>query len=170
MPSNVFEPNWLGQPPSLNAPTFSAQRTTLYAWGTIQFVVVGLNIHEADHETETDWAKKEIAGAPIYREWVGENDETLYIRGRVFPYRLGGMKELEHFEAMRRAGVPNLLMRGDGVSVGWFVCERLIRSHTFLSTEGIGQMVSFEATFARVPPIDPATAFRSIFGVSGGAP
>jgi phage protein U len=162
-----FEPNWQGQPPALTAPTNSQNRTTLYKWGTIEFQVILLNVHEVDHETETDWAKKEIAGAPIFREWVGENDEVLMMRGHVFPYRIGGMKELEHFEAMRRAGVPNLMVRGDGAVIGWFVCERLSRSHTFLSTEGVGQQTAFEAAFARVPPIEPATQFTNIFSVTG---
>jgi hypothetical protein len=48
----------------------------LYSWGMLQFEVHPLNVHEVDHSTATDWAKKEIAGAAIYREWVGENDEA----------------------------------------------------------------------------------------------
>ena len=150
--------SWRGTEPAIGrsghalyTPTTDADVSLLYQWGPIQFRVWPLNVHEYDHETSSDWAHKEIAGAAIYREWVGENDETIYFRGKLFPYRVGGMGELEAFEALRRAGIANLLMRGDGQYMGWFVCEKLVRAHTFLSSEGVGQQVTFEAILSRVP-------------------
>ena len=147
----------LGSNPALNglrAQTTDPHRSLLYQWGTaITFEVWPLNVYEFDHETDTDWAEKEIAGAAIWREWVGENNETIYFRGRLFPYRIGGFSEIEMFEAARRNGVAGLLMRGGNPStkLGWFVCEKLVRSNTFLSGEGIGQQIAFEAQLTRVP-------------------
>jgi hypothetical protein len=154
------------------APTFAdgGGRPVLYSWGTIQFEVFPLNVHEVDHETATDWAHKEIAGAPIYREWVGENDELLHLRGRIFPYRIGGFSELESFEAMRANGVVNAIIRGNpGIMMGWFVCERLVRSHTFLSTQGVGQQVTFEAVMARMPVPNSSSYFSQIWQTTGAA-
>lgn len=124
---------------------------TLLSWGPLQFQVHPLNIHELDHSTGTDWARKEIAGAAIYREWVGENDDEIFLRGNLFPYRIGGLANLEALEAMRRAGVAGMMVRGDGAVLGWFVCEKLVRRHTSLSAEGIGQQLAFEGIFVRVP-------------------
>jgi uncharacterized protein len=124
---------------------------TLMQWSALQFRVWPLNIHEVDHQTATDWARKEIAGAPIFREWVGENDEELHLRGRVFPYRIGGLTELQVMEAMRRQGIAGLMVRGDGIVLGWFVCEKLIRANLHLDVSGVGQLINFEAVFARVP-------------------
>ena len=139
-------------------------------WGpSIQFLVVPLNYHEMDHETETDWAKKEIAGSAIYREWVGENDETIHLRGKLFPYRIGGMSEMESFDQQRRAGLANMLTRGDGRKLGWFVCEKLVRNHTWISFEGVGQQISFEAVFARVPVPD-ANAYLPTLWQAGALP
>jgi phage protein U len=144
----------------LRAQTTNPDSTSLlYQWGPrIQFTIWPLNIYEFDHESDTDWATKEIAGAAIYREWVGENDENIYFRGKLFPYRIGGMKDIEVFEANRRAGLAHLLTRGSNPSdkLGWWVCEKLIRSNTFLSGEGVGQQIAFEAQMVRVPtPLDP---------------
>ena len=136
----------------------------LYQWGVLQFEVMPLNLHEADHETATDWAHKEIAGAAIYREWVGENDEVLTIRGRLFPYRIGGMSNIELFEAQRRGGIANMLVRGDGRVLGWFVCEKIIRAHTYLSSQGIGQQISFDAVLVRVPVPSSATYLSAMWG------
>ena len=58
----------------------------LFQWGPIQFQVFPLNVGQLSHATASDWAKKEIAGAAMYREWVGENDEVIAMKGRVFPH------------------------------------------------------------------------------------
>lgn len=134
----------------------------LMAWGTITFEVYPLNIGEVDHTTATDWSKKEIAGASIYREWVGEGDETISLRGKVFPHfmastgympdeRRGGFSDLDLIENRRRLGQAHILIRGDGWNLGWYVIERFSRGHTFLGSQGVGQQVAFEAVFLRVP-------------------
>lgn len=138
----------------------------LYSWGMLQFEVHPLNVHEVDHSTATDWAKKEIAGAAIYREWVGENDEELFFRGRLFPYRIGGLEGIEVMDAMRRGGIAELLVRGDGRVLGWFVVERMVRQHTFLAPDGIGQVIQFEAIFVRVPVPAADEEFAKIWRTS----
>ena len=108
-----------GTPSGLRVQTTDPRSTAslLYRWGPqIEFRTWPLNIFEMDHDSDTDFALKEIAGAAIYREWVGENDETIYFRGKLFPYRIGGMNEIEIFEANRRAGIAQLLIRGGNPS------------------------------------------------------
>ena len=58
----------------------------LFQWGPIQFQVYPFNVNQMSHATGADWAKKEIAGAAMYREWVGENDEAITLKGKVFPH------------------------------------------------------------------------------------
>lgn len=140
--------------------------STLYQFGLVQFQVWPLNVHEVTHVTATDWAKKEIAGAPIFREWVGEGDEEISLRGRVFPHfyngsRLGtGLGHLDILDEMRRSGKSYILMRGDGLNLGWYVIERFSRGHQSLDQKGIGRHIEFEATFARVPVPASETFYR----------
>jgi phage protein U len=154
--------------PSLFNPTINSLNTRLFAWGLNHFELQPFNVHEYDHETASDWAHKEIAGAPVYREWVGENDEIFSFRGRVFPYRIGGMGSLQQWEASRLAGQANALVRGDGQVMGWFVCEKLVRAHTYLSSEGIGQQIAFETTLVRVP-VPGADGFLQTMWTTTGA-
>lgn len=151
------------------SPFSTGQNTTLMMWGPIQFQVWPLNYNEMDHETSTDWAKKEIAGAALYREWVGENDEIIYLRGELFPYRLGGLMEADNIDGQRRKGIANMLIRGNGDYIGWYVIEKFIRSHQFIGGEGIGQKVHFEAVFVRVPVPDNTTYLSQLWqsGVIG---
>lgn len=149
------------------ATAHSGNQFPLMQWGTIQFRIWPLNFHEMDHETATDWAHKEIAGAPIYREWVGENDETLYVRGKLFPYRINGdLTAIEILDAQRRAGIAHVLIRGDGEYLGWYVIDKLVRNHTFISGEGVGRQIAFEAVFVRVP-VPPADNYYSDLFRSG---
>jgi phage protein U len=78
----------------------------LFQWGPIQFQVYPFNVNSMSHATGADWAKKEIAGAAQYREWVGEGDETITLKGKVFP----------HFFArqMRARKIKDSLSNGSG--------------------------------------------------------
>ena len=154
-----------GAPVTFRSVQHAGAILSLFEWGPLQFEVYPLNISEYDHGTDTDWARKEIAGAPVYREWVGENDETINMRGRVFPHRIGGLSELEILETMRASGLANLLQRGDGYVFGWFVIEQLTRAHDFLGADGVGQQINFEARFARVPMPDPARYVSTLYQI-----
>jgi uncharacterized protein len=138
---------------------------TLCQWGIIQFRVFPLNFNELDHRTGTSWAKKEVVEAPPLREWTGEDDEEIRIRGKVFPYRIGGFTQLEAFDNERRAGRPHALVRGGaegGRSLGWFICDSLNRKHDYIGSEGVGRQINFEATFFRGDiPSDPENYLSS---------
>lgn len=157
-------------------------KIVLFQFGPIQFEVYPLNAHEMDHLTGTDWSRKEIAGAATYREWVGEGDEQINLRGRVFPHffsamsgdragsiglgrsHTGGLRHLDILDNIRRLGQAHLLIRGDGWKFGWFVIERLSRAHAALGADGVGQQINFDATFQRVPVPEAAGYFPSLFG------
>lgn len=157
--------SWINNPPALYAPTTnSGINNALYVWGSIEFTVVEFNTHELDHDTETAWAQKDIVGAALYREYVGENDEQIFFRGRVFPYRLYGMTQLEMMEAQRRDAIVNVLIRGDGKILGWFGIEKLVRGHTYLSAEGVGQQIAFECVMVRFPVPDNDDRFSALWG------
>ncbi|RZN13903.1 phage tail protein [Bradyrhizobium sp. Leo121] len=142
--------------------------TTLYQFGLIQWQVWPFNVSEVMHSTATDWSRKEIAGAPIFREWVGEGDEEIEMRGRVFPHFFAttglkqgsGMGHLDVLDEMRRYGKSNILMRGDGLNLGWYVIEHLSRGHSSLDRYGIGRQIEFDARFQRVPVPSADTFYR----------
>ncbi len=167
--------SWKGQyqspptsPPSLyKQPLDGNLNSTLYQWGPLQWQVQPFNTHQLDHESSTDWAHKEIAGAAIHREWTGENDETIYMRGILFPYRVGGFMELYVMEGMRRQGIVSMLVRGDGEVLGWFAIEKLVRAHEELSAEGVGQHIHFEAVFVRLPVPAQETYFNNYWRTVG---
>lgn len=137
--------------------------TGLFQWGPVQFHVWPLNVHEYDHTTATEYARKDVAGAPPPREWVGEDDEQIFFRGNVFPRRIGGLPELEWMDDARESGKSYALVRGDGTKFGWFVIEKLMRTNKFLIIGGVAQVINFEALFTRVDVPRDASATARIW-------
>lgn len=142
---------------------------TLMQWGLLQFKIWPLNIHEFEHKTGTDFAKKEIVESIPHREWMGEDDETITVQGRVFPYHIKGDGEaLNWLEGQRREGWSHQLMDGRGTVKGWFVCEQLVRRHSNIHRQGQGRVITFQAQFSRVdiPRERADTYYNNIFSAS----
>jgi uncharacterized protein len=154
----------------------------LMTFGPIQFEVFPLNFHEADHMTASDYARKDIMESSPNREWVGEGDEEIVLRGRVFPYHVhrgstgrprgigvGAKSALDRLDAVRRAHQPHMLIEGgesEGRVLGWFVLERLSRSHTHVGEHGFGRVINFDASFMRVDTPDPTSYLGAIENVT----
>lgn len=121
----------------------------LMQWGTLQFTVMPLNIHEWEEESRGDFAKKEVLGATPPYEFTGDDGEELTLRGRYYPHKVGGLKEYDDLKSLKAQGLAQQLMRGDGTVMGWYQCHVIHQQHTFLRRDGIGQVVTFEAMFHR---------------------
>lgn len=146
-------------------------------WSVFQFRVFPVNIDSTDHNTASDWARKEILGAAVFREWVGENDEEMHLRGKLFPYYYAaalrnerggvqiepGVATIQLLDNMRKAGHVDLLVRGDGYQHGWFVIDRLSRASKSLGPDGIGREIDFEVVFTRIPRPSPQTYLSSLW-------
>lgn len=137
---------------------------TLMKWGRIEFQVWPLNFHEYDHTTQSDYARKDVMASSPQREWTGEGDEEITLRGRIFPYhvRLGNnaMPAINAMDGERRRHTANMLIRGassHGDVLGWYVIDMLNRHHTLVGNEAVGRVVNFDARFLRVDIPDGAT-------------
>ena len=124
---------------------------TLYQLGAIQFQVAPVNISEVSRETGSDFAAKDVMGAPRSREYVGEADERLTFAGTLFPQKFGGLPGIDALQTVARAGQPQMLMRGDGSVFGWYVIEKVTDKHTYLDVAGVGRMIEFEIELVKSP-------------------
>lgn len=137
----------------------------LFQWGTFQFEVYPINVDTVETVGQTEFAKKEILGIMPPRELTGEDDDELHLSGRYHPHKWGGLNEIETFEKLRKAGLAQQMLRGDGKNLGWYSCVRLQQKGTALRRDGIPQIVSFEATFFRQPVPDGAQYFSKLYEI-----
>jgi len=124
---------------------------TLYQLGAIQFQVTPINISEVSRETGSDFAAKDVMGAPRPREYVGEADERLTFAGTLFPQKFGGLSGIDALQSLARGGQPQMLMRGDGSVFGWHVIEKVTDKHSYLDVAGVGRMIEFEIELVKSP-------------------
>ncbi len=119
--------------------------------GSVTFDVAPFNTHEYTRSSATDFARKDVVGARKPLEYVGEGEETYQIMGKLLPKRLGGLNEMAELHAMRQSGIALFLMRGDGMSLGWFAIESVEEKSSYLDHDGVGQQVDFTVSLVRAP-------------------
>lgn len=130
--------------------------------GAVQFSVAPFNANEIGHEASAAFASHDVVGRRPPLEFVGEGPESWTIRGTLFPHRLGGLDELAEMQAMRAAGLPQFLMRGDGVPLGWVVIERINERSSYLDKDGIGRVIEFDVSVKRASAPNAAGIFNAL--------
>lgn len=136
--------------------------------GSVVFDVVQFNTHENTRSTAAGFAEKAVLGRRPPLEFVGEGPETMVIRGRIFPEKLGGLDGLGLLDAARRSGDAQFLMRGDGRPLGFFVVTNVSETSRYLNAKGVGKQINFDLTVKRSDDPTAMGYFSSIFALLGG--
>jgi len=123
--------------------------TTLFQVGPLQFEIDPLNAHAVDRSASTEFAKKDVIGRRQVYEHTGEGIDKLSIHGRLFPLKLGGLGVLSLAHSIREQGAAQMVVRGDGLVLGWFVITDISEAHTYLSADGVGQLIEVTVDIER---------------------
>lgn len=134
--------------------------------GPLQFDVQPFNAHEIVHDAATDYAKKDVVGRRRIYEHVGEGDEVLTIKGRLFPFKIGGLGAMQLLQRLQASGTAQYVVRGDGYAMGWFVITKVNAVSTHLSRDGVGQKIDVVITIERADSPSAAGAFFNLFGLA----
>ena len=137
----------------------------LLQMGPLQFDLAPLNMHEFSRKADADFAKKDIIGRPPVYEWIGDGEDVRTIRGRLFPFKLGGRGALALADAIRRSGAPQMVVRGDGSVLGWFIITSINEREENLAANGVGQLIGVDIEIKRADAPTAAGYFASLFGL-----
>ncbi|MBY6239792.1 phage tail protein [Methylosinus sp. Sm6] len=140
----------------------------LYQLGIVTFEVTPVNVDSVHRETGHDFASKAIVGALKPREKMGEADDRILLTGTLWPHKFGGIGTLDDLREMARGGELQKLLRGDGVDMGWYLLERMVETHDYLDTAGIGRKIAFNLFLTKSDqrPSQQA-ALTTIYGLIG---
>ncbi|WP_404291568.1 phage tail protein [Microvirga sp. RSM25] len=133
----------------------------LYQVGALTFRVSTPNIHEVELEAAADYVAKDVIGVLRPLESVGEGESMLTLRGRLFPRKWGGTSSLDLLERMRVSGEPQIVVRGDGRNMGWWVVARYREQHSYLGTNGVGRQIDYEVALKKSPKAATALGYFS---------
>lgn len=137
----------------------------LYMLGGVAFEVAGLNAERVSRESQSEFATYNVVGAEPLYEFMGEGERKITISGKVFPFALGGGPSLSQLEALRQAGMPTSLVRGDGGGLAWVIIESMREKHGHLYFSGAPQEVEHEVCLVRcdAPSAGGMGMFLSLF-------
>jgi len=138
---------------------------TLMTLGPVTFEVYPFNATGYTHSHASDFANKPIIGAREALEWVGEGAETWTIKAKIFPFKFGGMGDLEKLRQARQSGQPQYMMRGDGSLMGWVVIESVTETSSYLSAVGVGKVVEIDIRVRRSERPSNGSFFSVMQGV-----
>ncbi len=102
----------------------------LFQLGGVTFDTYPLNADETNETFGDDFAVKPVVGAQQPREFMGPADHNFTLSGELQPYFLArngqdsGMGDLAALKAMADGGEPQILVRGDGTNMGWWLIEK----------------------------------------------
>jgi len=133
--------------------------------GSVTFEVWPLNLHETDRQAAADHVAKDVLGSLRPREFVGEGDDLITLRGRLFPEAFGGSTDDLHM--MRVSGTAQIYVRGDGRSFGWWLIERVTERATFLDGKGRGKVIEFEVSLTLSPPPSAERYLSTLLRLAG---
>ena len=129
----------------------------LFQLGAVTFDTHPLNADESDETFGHDFAVKAVVGARQTRESMGPSDHHFSLSGELRPYFLvrngqsSGLGDIDTLKAMAEAGDPQILVRGDGKNMGWWLIEKGSLKCTKLSFQGIGQVIHHSVDLVESP-------------------
>ena len=140
----------------------------LYQVGPLQFDIAPANLHEVNRWSATDYAKKPVVGRRQPHEYVGEGDDRLVLRGRLFPYKTGGLGCLEVANSIRASHAAQMVCRGDGAVLGWFIITDVHSRDERLGPNGVGQIIEVQISLEKADPPSAENHFANVFSLSPG--
>lgn len=130
--------------------------------GAVTFEVYPFNTQGYSRDTGFDYVKKDVIGTMRPSEAMGEADENMSIEGRLFPEKFGGLGSMEAIHAMRQSGTAQILVRGDGRNLGWFVIEKVSERSSMLAADGVGKIIDFSISLSRSPAPSAAAVWQTL--------
>lgn len=117
--------------------------------GSVTFEVIPFNTDGYSREASYDFAAHDVMGRLRPREAMGEGDENWTIGGRLFPDHFGGLGSLDTLNTMRLAGTAQILVRGDGRNMGWFLIQSVSERSSHLRRDGVGRQIDVDISLTK---------------------
>lgn len=133
--------------------------------GPVVFEVAPLSIVSVDEAGVEDFARKQLVGSPLGWEHMGAGEETVTISARLFPERFGGLSSLSALDSMRRSGVPQMMVRGDGAVQGWMLITRIDKRSSYLDADGVGRLIDVDIVVTRASAPSAGAALSQLYSL-----
>lgn len=127
----------------------------LYQVGPLTVDTFPFETSDVTRKTSADFAKHDLLSTRRDYEFSGPGEGTLKISGKLLPFHIGGLSELEFASQLCEAGGPLFVMRGDGRVLGWHQLMSVEEAHSSIGPTGVGFEIKYDLSLERCR--DPGT-------------
>ena len=117
--------------------------------GAYQFSVDTAAYQDLTRSAEYRWASQERVGAIEALQFTGPVNETIEMRGVIYPYYRGGLGQLDTMRAQASLGVPLPLVSGLGRVLGLWVMLSVRETQGIFARGGVARRVEFDLSIKR---------------------
>jgi uncharacterized protein len=120
-------------------------------WGRFPFSINTAAFQELNRETSWRWPSQELFGQLPLSQFVGAGDDTITLRGVIYPEFRGGTKQIEDMRDMASNGAAELLIDGRGNILGRWACTQISETQSTFAGFGVPLKQEFTMSLRRVP-------------------
>ena len=122
---------------------------TMMALGVYRFSLTSAAYQELRRSNAYRWQAQERLQRLPAQQFVGPGNETLDLKGTIYPHYQGGMKQLDLMRAQAGRGKPLLLIDGLGFIWGQWVILQVDETQTVMLTNGQPRKLEFQLRLVR---------------------
>ncbi|MEM7270749.1 MAG: phage tail protein [Pseudomonadota bacterium] len=124
------------------------------ALGVFRFSLLQAAYDELRHSHPQRWEGVDRAGAHPALQWAGAGQETLVLRGVIFPQHLGAIRYVQLLRAEAARAEPMLLIDGLGFFWGKWVIANVDETQRHHLADGAPRRQDYSIELLRYEPID----------------
>ena len=122
--------------------------TQLMRLGEFRFAISTAAYDEITRTAEYRWPRQDRVGRTPSRQFTGPGDDTIELRGTIYPYYRGGLGQVDAMRAEAARGEPLRLVAGTGAVLGlWSILRIRDTGRTFLEG-GVPRRIDFDLSLA----------------------
>ena len=122
---------------------------TMMALGAYRFSLTSAAYQELSRSNAYRWQAQERLHRLPAQQFVGPGNETLDLKGVIYPHYQGGMGQLDVMRAQAGRGEPLLLVDGIGLICGRWVILQVDETQTVMLTNGQPRKLEFQLRLVR---------------------
>lgn len=117
---------------------------TMMALGTFRFSIDTAAYQELKRKTEWRWPIQERIGRTPARQFLGRGRDTIKLKGTIFPFYKGGLRQISAIRDEADQGKPLILMSGEGEYMDKWVISGVEETAGVFLGPGLPRKVEFD--------------------------
>lgn len=122
---------------------------TMMRLGPLKFSVDTAAYQQLSRSAEYRWARQTQIGRNDALQFTGLGPETIELRGVVFPFHRGGLRQPDRMRLTASIGLPLPLIDGRGRVLGLWVIESVSEDHEVFAAQGVPRKQTFSMRLTR---------------------